>query len=62
MKVLITGGGGFLGGAIGRMLRDRGDDVVTVQRGDAPALRERGARVVRGDIAAPGVVQSAAEG
>ena len=32
MKCLVTGGGGFLGSAIVRMLRDRGDDVRSFSR------------------------------
>jgi len=28
MKALVTGGGGFLGGAIVRMLRERGDEAI----------------------------------
>ena len=62
MRVLVTGGGGFLGGAVVRALLARGDDVVSVARGDYPALRATGVRTVRGDLAAPGVALAAAEG
>lgn len=50
MKALVTGGGGFLGGAIVRALRARNDHVRTFQRGEYPALRELGVEVVRGDL------------
>ena len=62
MRVLVTGGGGFLGGAVVRALRRRGDDVVSVARGDYPALRELGVRTVRGDLADPAVAVKAADG
>ena len=62
MRVLVTGGGGFLGGAVVRALLDRGDDVVSVARGDYPALRALGVRTVRGDLAARGVARTAAQG
>jgi len=39
LKALVTGGGGFLGSAIVRLLRARGDDVVVVARGDYPELK-----------------------
>ena len=42
MKVLVTGGGGFLGGALVRALVARGDKVITFQRGDYPALKTLG--------------------
>jgi acyl-CoA synthetase (AMP-forming)/AMP-acid ligase II len=51
VRVLVTGGGGFLGGAVVRALLARGDDVVSVARGDYPALRELGVHTVRGDLA-----------
>lgn len=47
MKAFVTGGGGFLGGAIVRLLRARGDEVTSYSRGDYPAL---GALHVRGDL------------
>ncbi|GAG77823.1 unnamed protein product, partial [marine sediment metagenome] len=50
MKVLVTGGGGFLGSAICRQLLARGDEVVAYQRSAAEALEKQGALVVRGDI------------
>ncbi len=62
MRVLVTGGGGFLGGAVVRGLVDRGDEVVSVARGDYPALRELGVQTVRGDLADPDVARRAAEG
>ena len=42
MRALVTGGGGFLGGAVVRGLLARGDEVVSLARGDYPALRELG--------------------
>ena len=62
MKALVTGGGGFLGTAICRLLRARGDEVVALNRGDYPHLAELGVTAVRGDMAAEGVVTAAAEG
>lgn len=50
MKVLVTGGGGFLGSAICRQLAARGDAVTAYQRSAAPELEAAGIRVVRGDI------------
>ncbi len=49
LKALVTGGGGFLGSAIVRLLRARGDDVIVVARGDYPQLQSLGvtARCVR---------------
>ena len=58
----MTGGGGFLGGAVVRALLARGDDVVSVARGDYPALRELGVRTVRGDLADTTVALAAADG
>lgn len=51
MKALVTGGGGFVGGAIVRALLERGDEVTTFSRGDYPELAALGARHVRGDVA-----------
>lgn len=61
-KALVTGGGGFLGGAIVRLLLARGDSVRTLARGDYPELRALGAEPVRGDLADPSAVSRAVEG
>jgi len=50
MKVLVTGGGGFLGSAICRQLLARGDEVIAYQRSNSRELENLGARVTRGDI------------
>lgn len=62
MRSLVTGGGGFLGGAIVRRLVDRGDQVRTLQRGSYPELDGIGIECVRGDIADPDVVDRAVGG
>ena len=51
MKVLGTGGGGFLGLALCRGLRERGHQVVSFQRRHSPQLAELGVGQVRGDLA-----------
>ena len=38
MKLLVTGGGGFLGQALCRGLVERGHEVISFQRGHYPAL------------------------
>jgi dihydroflavonol-4-reductase len=50
-RAFVTGGSGFLGGALVTGLVDRGDEVVALARSDAAAtaLEARGARVARGD-------------
>lgn len=42
MKALVTGGGGFLGSAIARMLLERGDEVVVLGRNHYPELEALG--------------------
>jgi nucleoside-diphosphate-sugar epimerase len=62
MKALVTGGGGFLGSAIVRRLRARGDEVRSFSRGDYPELRKLGVETIQGDLANPEAVVSAAQG
>jgi nucleoside-diphosphate-sugar epimerase len=50
VNVLVTGGGGFLGGAIVRLLRERGDTVRSFSRGTYAALDALGVEQVRGDL------------
>ena len=52
MRIVLTGGAGFVGGAVARVLRQRGDDVVALVRDQkrAPALHDLGAQVVEDDL------------
>lgn len=50
MKVLVTGGGGFLGTRIALALRDLGDSVVAFGRSTYPHLERAGTSTVHGDI------------
>ena len=51
MKILVTGGGGFLGQALCRGLVERGHEVTSFNRGHYPELDALGVRQVRGDLA-----------
>lgn len=62
MRSLVTGGGGYLGGAIVRRLVEVGDEVRTLQRGHYPELEALGVECVRGDIADASVVDRAVAG
>jgi len=62
MKALVTGGGGFLGGVIVRMLRERGDEVKSFSRGAHPALSQLDVEQIRGDLAKRDQLIKAAEG
>ena len=64
MKVLVTGGAGFIGSNLVELLRDEGHDVVVLDdlsSGYAENLRDDVA-FVQGDVSAPGVAASAAAG
>ena len=62
MKVLVTGGGGFLGQALCRGLRALGHEVVSFNRGHYPALDALGVQQVQGDLARRDAVLAAAQG
>lgn len=51
MKVLVTGGGGFLGRAICGSLVARGHEVISYSRSQHAALDSMGVRQVQGDLA-----------
>jgi 2-alkyl-3-oxoalkanoate reductase len=62
VRALVTGGGGFLGQAIVRMLLERGDTVVSFSRGEHPELAALCVEQVRGDLADREAVVAAARG
>ncbi|QXE92025.1 NAD-dependent epimerase/dehydratase family protein [Geomonas subterranea] len=62
MRALVTGGGGFLGSAIVRQLRARGDQVVSFSRGEYPGLAALGVEQRRGDLSDLNAVVEAAKG
>ncbi len=62
MKAVVTGGGGFLGGAVVRLLRQRGDSVRSFTRSRYPWLDELGVEQTLGDLAKLEDVEAAVEG
>lgn len=62
MRALVTGGGGFLGGAIVGRLLDRGWEVRSFARGAYPGLAARGVDVRRGDLGDASAVDRAVAG
>ena len=62
MKALVTGGGGFLGGVIVRMLRERGDQVRSYSRGTYPELEKLGVEQAQGDLTDREALLKAAQG
>jgi 2-alkyl-3-oxoalkanoate reductase len=62
MRALVTGGGGFLGGAIVRLLRERGEVVCSFSRGTYPALESLGVEQIQGDLGDRAALTAAAAG
>jgi nucleoside-diphosphate-sugar epimerase len=62
MKILVTGGGGFLGRALCRGLVQRGHVVISFNRSLYPVLDTLGVRQLRGDLADRDAVVAAATG
>lgn len=62
MRALVTGGGGFLGGAIACMSHERGDDVTVFGRHRYPHIERLGIKTVQGDLRDPATVESAVAG
>ena len=61
-QVLVTGGGGFLGTALVRLLRQRGLAVRSLSRRLYAHLQELGVEQIQGDVADPRAVSRAVEG
>lgn len=61
MRALVTGGAGFLGGAIVRRLLERGDYVRSFSRGSHPELESLGVETLCGDVADASAIWRAAE-
>jgi 2-alkyl-3-oxoalkanoate reductase len=62
MKILVTGGGGFLGQALCRGLVERGHQVLSFNRGHYPALAALGVGQIQGDLADANAVSHAVAG
>ncbi len=62
MRILVTGGGGFLGRALVDMLRARGDTVRSFSRTPPPELAALGVEIYTGDLADADKVGQAVRG
>lgn len=61
-NVLVTGGGGFVGLAVVRLLREMNLETTVVGRNRYPAAEDLGARCLQGDIRDPAFMLQAAKG
>lgn len=62
MNILVTGGGGFLGGAIVRLLSERGHVVTALGRGQYPQLDRAQVCTIQADIRDAAAVRAACVG
>jgi len=62
MKILVTGGGGFLGRYVVKKLLAKGYRVRVLGRSEQPDLKEAGVDVIQGDIRDATLVRAAARG
>jgi len=62
MKVVVTGGGGFLGSAVCCQLLARGDEVSAFQRSANDELEKLGVRIIRGSITDADLLNTAFKG
>lgn len=64
MRIFMTGATGFIGGAVARALRERGDDVVALVRspGKASSLRDRGVQLVEGGLGDVAAIERGLDG
>src|SRR4051794_12975592 len=64
MRVFVTGGTGFIGGHVVRLLRERGDDVVCLVRNPEKGkpLAALGAEIAPGDLSDSAALKKAMEG
>ena len=61
MRALVTGGGGFLGGAVVRSLLEEGYTVRSFSRGSYPLLQTLGVETVQGDLVEAEAVRAACQ-
>ncbi len=64
MKVFVTGGTGFIGGAVVRQLRARGDEVVCLVRNPekGKAVADLGCEIAAGDLSDEGAIRAGMAG
>lgn len=62
MKILVTGGGGFLGRYVVKKLLAKGYAVRVLGRSEQPDLKEAGVDVIQGDIRDAKIVRAASRG
>lgn len=61
-KILVSGGGGFLGAAICRLLKAKGYEVISFSRKTYPELTKQGIKCVQGSIGSVGDLTKAMKG